>query len=383
MSYLQRAEHTLDAIRSENRYRELPQHGLGNVIDFSSNDYLGLATDPQVVEALKRATRVGSGGARLLGGRSREHTLLEDELADWLGRERALLFSSGYLAGAGTIPVVAELVEAILSDQSNHACLIDGIRLARQPHAVYEHAALPPLTGSKTSLVVSESLFGMEGDAIDPAALLGRLREQDVLLLDEAHALGIAGPQGAGLARELTDPRILILGTLSKALGSLGGFVAGPATAIELLVNRARSFIFDTALPPSLALASRIALHLTRSGDDRRRRLRANAAQLRAALAAKLSSFDGVYPERSRGAQDDTISLRTGSGPIVSIPLGSEQRALRVSEELLKHRIFVPAIRPPTVPPGTSRLRITIRADHTLEQMDMLAYELGRCLATL
>jgi 8-amino-7-oxononanoate synthase len=364
MTYLQRAERALDAIRSEDRYRELPQHGLTNVIDFSSNDYLGLATDPQVVEALKRATRVGSGGARLLGGRSREHTLLEDELADWLGRERALLFSSGYLAGMGTIPVLAELVESILSDQSNHACLIDGIRLARQPHRVYEHATFPPLTSSKTSLVVSESLFGMEGDAIDPAALLGRLREQDVLLLDEAHALGIAGPQGAGLAREFGDPRILILGTLSKALGSLGGFVAGPATAIELLVNRARTFVFDTALPPSLALASRIALFLTRSGDDRRQRLRANAARLRAALPSD-------------------VSVGNAEGPIVSIPLGSEQRALRVSEELLKHRIFVPAIRPPTVPPGTSRLRITIRADHTLEQMDMLAYELGRCVATL
>jgi len=364
VTYLQRAEHALEAIRSEDRYRELPEHGLTNVIDFSSNDYLGLATDPQVVEALKRATRVGSGGARLLAGRSREHTLLEDELADWLGRERALLFSSGYLAGVGTVPVLADLVESILSDQSNHACLIDGIRLARKPHRVYGHAALPPVTGSKTSLVVSESLFGMEGDAIDPAALLERLREQDVLLLDEAHALGIAGPQGAGLARGLDDQRVLVLGTLSKALGSLGGFVAGPATAIDLLVNRARSFIFDTALPPSLALASRIALLLARRGDDRRQRLHANAARLRAALPM--------------GAV-----LSAGEGPIVCILLGSEQRALRVSEELLKHRIFVPAIRPPTVPPGTSRLRITIRADHTLEQMDMLADELGRCVATL
>jgi 7-keto-8-aminopelargonate synthetase-like enzyme len=207
-------------------------------------------------------------------------------------------------------------------------------------------------------LVVSESIFGMDGDAIDPTALLECLREQDVLLLDEAHALGIAGPQGAGLARALDDPRILILGTLSKALGSLGGFVAGPATAIELLVNRARSFIFDTALPPSLVLASRIALLLTRRGDDRRERLRANAAHLRAALDAP------------------------GDTPIVSVLLGSEERALGVSEELWKRRIFVPAIRPPTVPPGTSRLRITIRADHTLEQVDMLAEELRRCVAT-
>jgi len=363
VTYLQRAEQALEAIRHEDRYRELPEHGLSDVIDFSSNDYLELATDPQVVEALKRATRVGSGGARLLAGRHRELALLEDELADWLGRERALLFSSGYLAGVGAIPALAELVESILSDQSNHACLIDGIRLARKPHRVYQHATLPPVSESKSSLVVSESIFGMEGDAIDPGALLERLREQDVLLLDEAHALGIAGPQGAGLARGLDDPRILILGTLSKALGALGGFVAGPATAIELFVNRARSFIFDTALPPSLALASRIALYLARSGDDRRERLRANAARLRAALSPGLTSS-------------------SAEGPIVSILLGSEQRALRVSEELLKHHIFVPAIRPPTVPPGTSRLRITIRAGHTLEQVDMLADELRRCVAT-
>jgi 8-amino-7-oxononanoate synthase len=365
VTYLQRAGQTLEAIRSEHRYRELPQHGLSNVIDFSSNDYLGLATDPQVVEALKRATRVGSGGARLLGGRYREQALLENELAEWLGRERALLFSSGYLAGVGTIPVLAKLVEAILSDRSNHACLIDGIRLAHTPHSIYEHATLPPTSGSKSLLVVSESIFGMDGDAIDPTALLESLREQDVLLLDEAHALGIAGAQGAGLARTLDDPRILILGTLSKALGSLGGFVAGPATAIELLVNRARSFIFDTALPPSLALASRIALLLARRGDDRRERLRANAVRLRAAL---------------RPLMPPVVS--SAEGPIVSVLLGSEERALGVSEELWKRRIFVPAIRPPTVPPGTSRLRITIRADHTLEQVDMLAEELRQCVAT-
>jgi 7-keto-8-aminopelargonate synthetase-like enzyme len=195
-------------------------------------------------------------------------------------------------------------------------------------------------------------------------------------LLDEAHALGIAGPQGAGLAHALDDPRILILGTLSKALGSLGGFIAGPATAIELLVNRARSFIFDTALPPSLVLASRIALLITRRGDDRRERLRANAARLRAALS--LTPSTEPVPTSVEG----NVILSAVEGPIVSIVLGSEERALGVSEELWKRRIFVPAIRPPTVPPGTSRLRITIRADHTLEQIDMLAEELRRCAAT-
>lgn len=358
MSYLERVKDALAEIRREHRYRELPVRQLTDIIDFSSNDYLGMAKEPQVVEALKHATRVGSGGARLLAGRNRELSLLEEELAAWLGRERALLFSSGYLAGVGAIPVLAETVETILSDRANHASLIDGIRLSPKPRAIYEHARLPRFVEGESALVVSETLFGMNGDTIDAAALLQTLRDGDVLLVDEAHALGIAGPEGAGLARGLQDPRVVILGTLSKALGTLGGFVAGPAVTIDLLVNRARTFIFDTALPPALALAARIALHLTRTADDRRARLHANAAHVRAALGL------------------------TGDTPIVPVVLGSEERAVRVSEELLARRIFVPAIRPPTVPPGTSRLRVTLRADHTPEQIDLLAAELQRCIAT-
>jgi 8-amino-7-oxononanoate synthase len=375
MTYLDRAERILQGIRDEHRYRELPERQLTHVIDFSSNDYLGMAKDPQVVEALRHATRAGSGGARLLGGRNREDSLLEEELAGWLGRERALLFSSGYLAGAGAIPVLAELVKTILSDRSNHACLIDGIRLARAPYEIYEHATLPPMNAQNDALVVSETLFSMGGDAIDPAALLENLSAGGVLLLDEAHALGIVGPEGAGLARALDDPRVIILGTLSKALGTLGGFVAGPAAVIDLLVNRARTFIFDTALPPPLVLAARIALHLTRGADDRRASLRANVARLREALVA----FNLIALRPSTAAQDD---MAAGETPIVPIILGDEERALRVSEALLKRRIFVPAIRPPTVPPGESRLRVSVRSDHTLEQMDLLAAELKRCIAT-
>jgi 8-amino-7-oxononanoate synthase len=358
VSYLDRVEDALQKIREEHRYRELPLRRLADVIDFSSNDYLGMAEEPQVLEALKHAKRAGSGGARLLAGRNRELSLLEEELAAWLGRERALLFSSGYLAGIGAIPVLAKLVASIYSDRANHASLIDGARLSSRPRVPYEHATLPQLPAGESALVVSETLFGMDGDTIDAAALLRQLREPDVLLFDEAHALGVAGPQGAGVARNLADPRVLILGTLSKALGTLGGFVAGPAVTIDLFVNRARSFIFDTALPPALALAARIALHLTRGAEDRRTRLNANAERLRLAL--------GI----------------AGEGPIVPIPLGEEARALRISQRLLERRIFVPAIRPPTVPPGTSRLRVTLRADHTLEQVDLLAAELQRCIAT-
>lgn len=359
MSYLKRVEAALDEIRAESRYRELPARRFSGVIDFSSNDYLGLATDTRVVEALKRATQAGSGGARLLGGRHREHSLLEEELAAWLGRERALLFSSGYHAALGAIPVLAEFAGSILSDERNHASLIDGIRLARSPHAIFPHAMLPSKPGAG-ALIVTESIFSMDGDAIDPAALLALLRDDDVLLVDEAHALGVVGREGAGLARELEDPRVVVLGTLSKALGAHGGFIAGPAPVIELLVNRARTFIFDTALPPALALAARIALLLTRNGDGRRDRLHANAARLR----------EGLH-------------LPQGIGGIVPLVLGSEERALRVAEQLSERRIVAPAIRPPTVPPGTSRLRFSVRADHQAEQIDFLIDELQRCIATL
>ncbi len=358
--YLDRITPILTRIREERRYRELPERQLPpDIIDFSSNDYLAMGKEPQVVQALKHATRAGSGGARLLSGRNRELSLLEEELAQWLGRERALLFSSGYTAAIGTIPVLGELTDTILSDRSNHASLIDGMRLTKKSRAIYDRATLADRTETAGALVVSETLFGMDGRVADVSALLNALREDDILLLDEAHALGVVGPQGAGFARDFADPRIVVLGTLSKALGTLGGFVAGPASVVELLVNRARSFIFDTALPPALALAARIALHLTREADDRRARLCENASQLRAML-----------------------SMANGEGPIVPFIVGDEEKALALSERLLQRRMYVPAIRPPTVAPGTSRLRISLRCDHRPEHVELLAAELQRCTAT-
>ncbi len=359
MTYLQRVNAMLNDVRAKQRYRELPERQLSNVIDFSSNDYLGLAAEPPVVEALKRASRVGSGGARLLAGRHRELSLLEEELASWLGRERALLFSSGYHAAVGTIPALARCVDAIASDRLNHASLIDGIRLAPVPHTIYDHATAPPAE-DRATCVVSETIFSMEGDAVDPRALLAGLGDGGVLLLDEAHALGVTGAQGAGLARDLDDPRVVVLGTLSKALGAHGGFIAGPAPLVELLVNEARAFLFDTALPAAIALAARIALLLARRADDRRERLHANVARLRDGLIAI-----GLPAPKSAGA-------------IVPLAFGAEERALRASEELFARGMFVPAIRPPTVPPGTSRLRVSVRADHTIEQIDRLVEEFGK-----
>ena len=365
MTYLDRAAKQLDAITANGRYRTIRTHGLSGLLDFASNDYLGLATHPQVVEALRRASRVGSGGARLLGGSHREHSLLEEELAAWLGRERVLLFSSGYHAALGAVSVLARTVETIHSDRLNHASLIDGIRSTRNERFIYDHAALPPRAARRRSaLIVTESIFSMDGDAVDAGAMLADLGDDDVLLLDEAHALGVVGTKGAGAACALRDPRVVVMGTLSKAFGGQGGFVAGPATLIELLVNAARPFIFDTALPPALALAARVALVLIRDGEDLRRRLAGNVARLREGLRAL--GF-ATIPDMS---------------PIVPLVLGSEERAVEMAQRLESRHIYAPAIRPPTVPVGTSRIRFSVRADHQSEHIDLLVRGLAECIVT-
>jgi 8-amino-7-oxononanoate synthase len=364
MTYLRRVDAMLGQIRAENRYRTVGTHQISELIDFSSNDYLGLATDSQAVQAFKHATRVGSGGARLLGGRHREHSLLEEELAAWLGRDAALLFSSGYLAALGGIATLAQTVRAIYSDDRNHASIIDGVRSTHLPRHIYPHGMLPSRAERDSgALIATESIFSMDGDSVGPADLLAKLGDDDVLFLDEAHALGVVGPEGSGLARTLNDERVVVMGTLSKSLGAQGGFIAGPVPVVELLVNRARTFIFDTALPPAIALAARIALTLTRRGDDRRVRLLANVAQLRAGL---------------RQLGFPTIE---SPSPIVPLVLGTEERALAVAAHLMQRRIFAPAIRPPTVPLGGSRIRFSIRADHTPEQIELVLGALAQCTA--
>ncbi len=365
MSYLDRIEALLDDVRANGRYRHVETHQLENQIDFSSNDYLGLATNGQVLQAFRFATRAGSGGARLLGGRHREHSLLEEDLAAWLGRERVLLFTSGYHAALGAIAVLSRTVRTIYSDALNHASLIDGIRLSHADRAVYPHLQMPSREQrSGPSLIVTESIFSMDGDVADLERMLRDLGDDDVLLIDEAHALGVAGDAGTGLAATLHDPRVVVLGTLSKAFGLLGGFVAGPAPLIDALVNLARTFIFDTALPPAIALAARVALVQIRNGDALRRRLHENVERLRLGLQSL------GYP---------TIE---GPAPIVPVVLGSEDRAVEVSKALLRRNIVAPAIRPPTVPPGTSRLRLSMRADQSVEHIDLFIEGLKRCTAT-
>ncbi len=364
LSYLQRVDAALAAIREQERYRDIPPER-SCVADFSSNDYLALATDSRMVEAMRHVKRVGAGGARLLGGRHREHALLENDIARWIGRERALLFSSGYMAALGAVQVLAPLVSVIYSDALNHACLIDGIRAVKTPREIVSHAQLPPKAQRhEPALIVTESLFGMDGDRVDLRTIVRDLREDDILLVDEAHALGLCGEQGAGIAHGMDDPRIIVLGTLSKALGAAGGFIAGPHSLVELLINAARTFIFDSAPPPPIAFAGRVGIMLARTADDRRERLFSKSARLRAGL--RTLGFPALDEET----------------PIVPIVLGEERRAIELMQRCAERGIIAPAIRPPTVPAGTSRLRISVRSDHTDEQIDLLLEQLACCIAT-
>lgn len=357
MSYLARVETTLADLARRSLRRVVREALPEGALDFTSNDYLGLANDAAVVAALHGGTRLGSGGSRLLSGAHREHVALERELAAWTQRERALLFSSGYLAALGAIVTLAPFVERIRSDAQLHACGIDAIRLTRVPRTIYAHDGyIAPRDGVPT-MVVTESLFGMSGTRVDIAALLARLGPSDILVVDEAHALGVAGYRGAGLCEPHTDPRIVVIGTLSKALGGLGGFVAGPALAIDYLATAARAFMFDTSLPPAIASALNVSLGLARgeAGERARTRLNANVAVLVAALHA-------------RG-----IVVAATAGPIVPIVIGDAERAYALGAALEKRGIYAPAVRPPTVPAGASQIRVTVRADHGMDDLRAFA----------
>ena len=319
MSYLDAVRAALASLEERSLRRSLRRTLPPGAIDLASNDYLGLARHPDVVAAFARASRVGSGGSRLLSGAHAEHAALEDELAAWTGREAALLFSSGYLAALGAIVTLAPVARHAYSHADNHACAIDALRLAKLPRTLYRGDALPPRATRETpALVVTESTFGMSGARADLHALVADLGEGDVAIVDEAHALGIVGPGGAGACAALADPRIVVVGTLSKALGGAGGFVAGPAEVIAFLATAARTFVFETAAPPALAAALRVSLALVRGdeGERRRTRLRANVATLRAALA-------------SHG-----IGVPQGDGPIVPLHVGDAAEALALGAAL-------------------------------------------------
>jgi 8-amino-7-oxononanoate synthase len=326
------------------------------VTAFASNDYLGLTQHPEVIAAAHAALDrwgAGSGAARLIVGSRPVHTDLEHALAEWKRTDAAVLFPTGFAANLGVITTVGGPGTLICSDELNHASIIDGTRLARGEVAVYPHRDLDALDArlraravDRRAIVVSDTVFSMDGDVADVDGLVALCRDHDALLvLDEAHA--VLGP-------DLVDPpaHVLRVGTLSKTLGALGGFVAGAQPLADLVVNRARSYIFTTATTPADAAAALAAVGIVRGseGDALRARLRANVDALRPG-----------HPS-----------------PVVPVVCGEEERTLAAARALLEQGLLVPAIRPPTVAPGTSRLRVALSAAHSVDQVRTLAAALER-----
>jgi 8-amino-7-oxononanoate synthase len=349
-------------------------------VAFCSNDYLGLANHPALAAAAVRAAArdgFGASAARLVSGDLPAHRDLESAVAGLLGREAALLFPSGYQTNIGVLTALAGPEDVIVSDALNHASIVDGCRLSRARIAIYPHgdaATAGRLLGegqaARRRLLVTESLFSMDGDAAPLQALAGAAQAHDaIMIVDEAHAFGVLGPRGRGLCAENhIEPEVLV-GTLGKALGAAGGFAAGTALLRDFLVNRARTFIFTTALPPAVAAAAHAALELASGpeGDRRREALRDRLTW----LAAHLGSLQpaGIPAPAS-----------FPGGPILPFILGSEARALAVSAALGQRGVFVPAIRPPTVPVGSARLRITLSAAHEQTDLQILVDALREAL---
>lgn len=337
-------------------------------IVFCSNDYLGLSREPRVVAELQSAAArygAGSGASHLVTGHSREHHALEEELAAFLGRERVLLFSSGYLANLGVISTLLGRNDSVFEDRLNHASLIDAALLSRAELLRYPHgnvAALEEKLATEcqrgASIVVTDGVFSMDGDVAPVAELAVVARRRDAwLMVDDAHGLGVLGPRGRGTLAAVGATQAdvpLLMGTLGKALGTQGAFVAGETETIELLVQRARTYIYTTALAPAIAAATRVSLRLAAAEEERRARLFGNIARFR------------------EGAARLGLGLMPSATPIQPIVFGSSRGTLAVSEALWQRGLWVTAIRPPTVPEGTARLRVTLCADHDHRQVDRL-----------
>jgi 8-amino-7-oxononanoate synthase len=339
---------------------------------FCSNDYLGLAQHPEVVAALQAASAqfgAGSGAAHLVTGHSAPHQQLEAQLAAYTGRERALLFSTGYMANLGVLAAFAGRDEAVLEDRLNHASLIDGARLSgarllRYRHADAEDAAAVLAERKDCAVIATDGLFSMDGD-VAPLRALAELaaRHRAWLLIDDAHGLGVLGPSGRGsLEVAGLDARAapLLVGTLGKAFGCFGAFVAGDEAVIEFLLQRARTSTYTTALPPGIAAAASMALQIAQRESWRREQLQARITQFRA------------------GASTLRLPVTESSSPIQPLMVGDASRALRLSRALYELGYWVTAIRPPTVPAGSARLRLTLSAAHSAADVDDLLVALER-----
>jgi 8-amino-7-oxononanoate synthase len=337
------------------------------LLSFCSNDYLGLAQHQQLIAAFKRTADdegVGSTSAHLICGHRREHAALEEALAAWTGCDRALLFSTGYMANLGTLQTLLARGDLCLQDKLNHACLLDGAQLSgaelkRYPHADVAAAARQFASrGEAAALLATDGVFSMDGD-VAPLRALAELcaREQATLMVDDAHGLGVCGPVGAGsvAAAGLGQREVpVLMATLGKALGCAGAFVAGSTALIDGLTQLARPYIYTTAMPPAVAAATLTAVQLAQSETWRREKLAAGIARFR------------------RGAAELGLPLLPSTSAIQPLMLGDADTALAASRHLEQHGLLVGAIRPPTVPAGKARLRITLSAAHDDAHVDRL-----------
>jgi 8-amino-7-oxononanoate synthase len=337
-----------------------------DLLSFCSNDYLGLASDARIAAAFAAAAAkygFGAGASHLVTGHSREHHELERELAEFVGAPRALLFSTGYMANLGVVSALLGRDDLVVEDRLNHASLIDAVRLsrarvARYHHGDADHARARLQAAGATRMLATDAVFSMDGDRAPLAELTALARETGAwLLADDAHGLGVVGRQGRGSFSQLDIPLgdpIIYMGTLGKAIGTFGAFVAGSEKLIETLVQRARTYIYTTALPPAVAAATRASLRIVRDEEWRRERLRENIDRF------------------VRAAHDLGLTLLPSESPIQALVLGESKRALLASQHLRERGIVVPAIRPPTVPNRTARLRITFSALHGPDEVDCL-----------
>ncbi|GMR20839.1 MAG: 8-amino-7-oxononanoate synthase [Gammaproteobacteria bacterium] len=348
----------------------------GSLLSFCSNDYLGLASDPRVITAWQQGANqygVGTGASHLVSGHSEAHRALEEELATFVGAQRALLFSTGYMANQAIMTtLMGSRQDCIYEDRLNHASLIDAARLAQARVRRYRHAdnrhlqQLMADRGSGQALVSTDGVFSMDGDIAPVPELLHLVQQHNAyLLIDDAHGFGVLGSGAGGTLQHYNieaNDSVILMATLGKAAGVFGAFVAGSEELIETLIQFARTYIYTTALPPALAEAVRASLRIIRQEPERRQTLHERVAQFRT------------------GAKERGLVLMESSSPIQPLVLGASEQALQVSQALRKQGILVTAMRPPTVPDDTARLRITLCCQHSVAQVERLLDNLAAVL---